>query len=165
MALRLRHLLHGRRRTCVDGGKGLAARPGTVLSKYHSHREVTAFGMHAPNKRRKVGRRAAAKANAAGADNIKDDSLKLRPERVKAMRNFLQHGTQTGFQLCQMHLVWAGNWAYSALQDSAFNNEVIWPGSPNPSQWVPSSLDEMAMDIGDKVAGPLKPEQVRGLSR
>ena len=79
-------------------GQRLVQRFNEFTTKYHNHAEVTAFdeANSTTVKKRKIGRRAAAKAQpqAQMAGDPKDDCVRLSPTRLKAVSNTLEVGTQ-----------------------------------------------------------------------
>ena len=75
----------------IEVGERLARRQDMFLSKYHKHQEVTAFEVEAPTKRRKVGRRAQAKAQASTqGQEAREDNVKGQPSKDEGHRQLPQ---------------------------------------------------------------------------
>ncbi len=126
------------------------------LNAYDEHSDVKAYDIAtAPTaKRRRSNRGARAVTATAGGteDTIKEDTIKVGAKRLQAMKNILSKISKTAFLRWQEHLGWVGVWKYNALQDPAAGMESLWPESQLPKERRPNELEDMAREIGHKVA-------------
>ena len=58
-----------------------------------------------------------------------EDRIKIGIRRLQAISNVLSYATSKSYDTLQMHLVWAGDYATSALSDDVLGSAFIWPNS------------------------------------
>jgi hypothetical protein len=111
--------------------------------KYDAHLEVHAYEMEPVAKRARKGRKKSAAATALAMAGTADgepkrlnepdeDRIKIGNRRLQAISNVLKFSTPKSYKTLQMHLVWAGDYAMSALSDDILGSSVIWPNSLPP---------------------------------
>ena len=130
--------------------------------KYDAHLEVNAYDMEPVTKRARKGRKksAAATALAMAAVGTADgeqnrlnqpdeDRIKIGVRRLQAISNVLNFATAKSYNTLQMHLVWAGDYAVSALSDDMISSSFLWPNSLLPEQ---AGADEATLIARDAAA-------------
>jgi hypothetical protein len=114
--------------------------------KYDADLEVHAYDMEPVAKRARKGRKksaaatALAMATAGTADGETkrlnepdEDRIKIGDRRLQAISNVLNFSTPKSYKTFQMHLVWARDYAMSALSDDKLGSSLIWPNSCRPN--------------------------------
>ncbi len=132
-------------------------------AKYDAHLEVNAYEVEPVAKRARRGRRKSASAAAlaiAGAegdggqpkrpDEPNEDRIKIGNRRLKAIQQILGKGTPKSFDTLQLHLVWAGDYALSALSDECLGLDYIWPGSLPPEGALADEATLVARDAASQ---------------
>ena len=124
--------------------------------KYDAHVEIKAYdGVEPVAKRARRGRRKSATAEAlamnAPTDASKtnepdEDRIRIGHRRLTAITNVLSHASPKSFDSFQFHLVWAGDFAVSALSDEALGLPYIWPNSLPPAEAVAEESTLIARD-------------------
>ena len=128
-----------------------------ITSKYDASLEVNAYDVEPVAKRARRGRRKSAGAMAlaqASADSSQptrpeapdEDRIKIGFRRLKAIQQVLGKATPASYEALQLHLVWAGDYALSALSDEALSLDFIWPSSLPPEQSLPDEATLVARD-------------------
>ena len=65
---------------------------------------------------------------------------------MQAIQQSLGKAAQVSFEALQLHLVWAGDYALSALSDEALGLDFIWPHSLPPAACLPDEATLVARD-------------------
>ena len=127
-------------------------------AKYDASLEVSAYDMEPVAKRARRGRRQSAAATARALATAQEDGVPKRPEepdedrikigsrRLKAISQILGKATPKSFQALQLHLVWAGDYAVSALSDDTLGQDFIWPNSLPPEETFADEATLVARD-------------------
>ena len=126
-------------------------------AKYDASLEVNAYEVEPVAKRARRGRRKSVGATAlaqASADSSEpkrpeepdEDRIKIGTRRLKAIQQILGKATPYSFEALQLHLVWAGDYALSALSDEALSLDFIWPNSLPPDACLPDEATLVARD-------------------
>ena len=121
-------------------------------AKYDASLEVNTYDVQPVAKRARKGRRKSAAASAAAVSEPKrpeepdEDRIKIGNRRLKAIQQILGKATPSSFEALQLHLVWAGDYALSALSDEALSLDFIWPNSLPPSASLPDEATLVARD-------------------
>ena len=125
-------------------------------AKYDAHLEVEAYDVEPVAKRARKGRRkggAAAALAMAGEQQLvkepEEDRIKLGRRRLTAITKILSSATPKSYEAMQVHLVWAGDYAISALSDECLAMDFIWPNSLLPEQ---AGTDEVTLVARDAAA-------------
>ena len=126
--------------------------------KYDAHLEVDAYDMEPVPKRARKGRKKSATATAlamatagtaAGGPKQRnepdEDRIKIGYRR-QAISTVLNFSTPKSYKTLQMHLVWAGDYATSALSDEILSSSFIWPNSSPPEQTLADEATLIARD-------------------
>jgi len=102
-------------------------------------------------KRAKRGRRKSGAGNVA-PDQAGDehDRLRIGFRKMKAIKAILEGATAESFSSLQMHLVWAGDFAYSALSDDSLALSFLWPSSLPDPESLPCETSALARDVAAK---------------
>ena len=163
--------------SCSQMVGGTQATTGAILAclerckaKYDSHIEVAAYDVEPVAKRARKGRRKSASSVALAlastddaapaskpADDPDEDQLKIGYRRLKAISNILSHSTKKSYKAMEMHLVWAGNYDYSALSDRALGLPYIFPNSLPPPEAHADLVTQVARDAAAKSNRDLVP--------
>lgn len=144
----------------ADNSTLLLATLQKLVAKYDGHVDITAHDMEPTAKRARKGRRKVGATQEADADD-QQDRLKIGFRRKQALTNLLKHCTQEGFQAMQEHLVWAGNYKYSAFSDEAFCEPSFWPGSSPHESSMPSEVEQLARDASRRTAEDSIPAKLK----
>ena len=75
-----------------------------------------------------------------------EDRIKIGIRRLQAISNVLSYSTSKSYDTLQMHLVWAGDYAMSALSDDVLGSSFIWPNSLPPEQALADQAALIARD-------------------
>jgi hypothetical protein len=107
--------------------------------KYDANLEANAYDMEPVAKRAREGRKKSAVVTAlaiatAGSaygsynqmNEPDEDRIKLGIRRLQAICNVLSYSTSKSYDTLQMHLVWVGDYATSALSDDMLGSPFIW---------------------------------------
>lgn len=128
-------------------------------SKYDSHVEVEAYDVQPVAKRARKGRTRGAKAVAVAAMEVEGsstskqqpeenvDRLRIGNRRLAAITNLLGRCTKKSYKSMTIHLVWAGDYTYSALSDHALNLNFIFPETLPPTEIIPDEATRIARDV------------------
>ena len=131
-------------------------------SKYDASLEVNTYEVEPVAKRARRGRRKSGAGATALAQASADSSEPKRPEepdedrikigfrRLKAVQQVLGRATPESFEALQLHLVWAGDYAISALSDDALGLDFIWPKSFPPAACLPDEATLVARDASSQ---------------
>ena len=65
---------------------------------------------------------------------------------MQAIQQILGKATLPSFEALQLHLVWAGDYALSALSDETLGLDFIWPNSLPPDASLPDEVTLVARD-------------------
>ena len=127
--------------------------------KYDANLEVNAYDMEPVAKRARKGRKnsatvtALAIATTGSADGESnqtnepdEDRIKIGIRRLQAISNVLSYSTSKSHDTLQMHLVWAGDYAMSALSDDVLGSSFFWPNSLPPEQALADQATLIARD-------------------
>ena len=84
----------------------------------------------------------AAAAEADGGESQRpnepdEDRIRIGFRRLQAIRKVLSLATPKSYETLQLHLVWAGDYAFSALCDECLGMDHIWPKSLPPEGGSP----------------------------
>ena len=66
-------------------------------------------------------------------------ALKIGNRRLKAVQQILGKATPKSWETLQLHLVWSGDYALSALSDECLGLGYIWPGCMPPQELLSSN--------------------------
>ena len=124
--------------------------------KYDAHLEVHAYDMEPVAKRARKGRKksAAATALAMASDTADgepqrliepDDRIRIGNRRLQAISNVLSLATPKSYKTLQVHLVWAGDYAASALSDDILSSSFLWPNSMPPEEALADEATQIAV--------------------
>ena len=120
-------------------------------TKYDSSVEVDAYDMQPVAKRPRRGRKKAAAAarteEAEPAQDPDEDRLKIGTKRMNAIRNVITRSTEQSYNLLQIHLVWVGDYALSAVNDTILGLPWIWKGSLPDEDSHPDDVVLLARDV------------------
>ena len=138
-------------------------------SKYDSHIEVHAYDMEPVAKRARKGRRKSATSMALAAvgndeesgpkkpTEANEDRLKIGYRRLNAISNILTHASKKSYKTMEIHLVWAGDYQFSALNDNALSLPFIYPNSLPPAEALPDEATQVARDAAAGMHKDLMP--------
>ena len=133
-------------------GQALVQIMSRLLNAYEEHSEVKAYDVAAPTAKRRRSNRSVARPTGGATEDSKEDTVRIGAKRITAMKNILSNISTVGFQRWQEHLGWVGTWKYNAMQDASAALENLWPGSMLPKERRPNELEDMAREVGHKVA-------------
>ena len=127
-------------------------------AKYDASLEVNAYDVEPVAKRARRGHRKSATAAAMAAsdgdskrpDEADEDRIKIGTRRLSAIRKILSFATPKSYETLQLHLVWAGDYAVSALSDDCLAMDYIWPNSLMPDQALADEVALVARDAASK---------------
>ena len=91
----------------------------------------------------------------------KEHRIKISIRRLQAISNVLSYSTSKSYDPLQMHLVWAGDYAMSALIDDLLGSSFISPNSLPPEQAL---VDQATLIARDAAAHPRFEDEVLHLT-
>ena len=132
-------------------------------AKYDAHLEVNAYDVEPVAKRARKGRRKSASASALALAAAESDGgepkllaepdldrIKIGTRRLRAIRQVLSKATPKSYDSLQLHLVWSGDYALSALSDDCLGLDYIWPGSMPPEESLADEATLVARDAASQ---------------
>jgi hypothetical protein len=124
-----------------------------IMDAYNAHPDVESYS-EAPAKRQRTKKGAKA---IEGPDEGFDKGLKVGVRKLTAMRNFLQGGTQTGYDLLRQHLLWVSDYRVCVVSDDIMMKPWFWVTSPPPKEQLPEVMEVVAREAGAKCPETLVP--------
>jgi hypothetical protein len=128
-----------------------------MVQAYNAHPDVNSYSEEPPAKRART-RRGAKPVEPTGDEGGHDKGLKIGNRRLLAMKNFLSGGTQAGYDLLRMHLVWVSDYKVCVLNDEIMMRPWFWVGSSGPKEHLPSVHDLSQKDVGPMTPDALVPK-------
>ena len=121
----------------------------SCTSKYNANLETEAYdGVEPAAKRARRSNRRSQGLEASGGSSKSSDRIKIGYRRLTAIKNLLSNCSEDVFKKIEMHLVWVGNYADSAISDDILNLPWLWPRS------------NLQCDEDPHAQGALRPEMV-----
>ena len=79
-----------------------------------------------------------------------EDRIRIGFRRLQALRKVLSLATPKSYETLQLHRVWAGDYALSALSDECLGLDYIWQNSLPPQQALPDEVTLVARDAASQ---------------